>query len=73
MIYFLHKNNNNKKKQQQQKKNAISDDTLTILFHNVRSRSKHVDGIVGDDSRIINNDIIGFAETQINQFFQYSF
>ena len=36
-----------------------------FFFHNVRSLSKHVDDIVSDD-RIINNDIIGFAETQIN-------
>ena len=47
------------------KKNTISGDTLTIYFHNVRSLSKHVDDIVSDD-RIKNNDIIGFAETQIN-------
>ena len=47
------------------KKNTISDDTLTILFHNVRSLSKHLDDIVSDD-RIINNNIKGFAETQIN-------
>ena len=66
MIYFL-------QQKKQNKKNAISDDTLAILFHNVRSLSKHVDDIVVDDSRIINNDIIGFAETQISQFFQYSF
>ena len=31
----------------------------------MRSFSKHIDDIVSDD-RIINNDIIGFAETQIN-------
>ena len=31
----------------------------------MRSLSKHVDDTVNDD-RIINNDIIGFAEAQIN-------
>ena len=31
----------------------------------MRSLLKHVDDMVSDD-RIINNDIIGFAETQIN-------
>ena len=31
----------------------------------MRSLSKHVDDIVSD-KRLINNDIIGFAETQIN-------
>ena len=31
----------------------------------MRSLSKHVVDMVSDD-RIINNDIIGFAETQIN-------
>ena len=31
----------------------------------MRSLSKHVDDIVSDDT-IINNDIIGFTETQIN-------
>ena len=34
-------------------------------MHNVRSHSKHVDDIVSD-RRIINNDIIGFTETQIS-------
>ena len=34
-------------------------------MHNVRSLSKHVDDIVSD-KRIINNDIIGFTETQIS-------
>ena len=44
---------------------AISDDTLTGLVPNVASLSKHVSDIVRDD-RIINNDIIGLIETQIN-------
>ena len=43
----------------------ISDDTITILVHNVRSISKHVKDIVSD-SRIMNNDIIGLTETQIS-------
>ena len=47
------------------KKNTISDDTPTIVFHNLRSLSKHVDDVVNDD-RIIYNDIIGLTETQIN-------
>ena len=34
-----------------------------ILVHNVRSLLKHV-GDIGDD-RTINNDIIGFSQTQI--------
>ena len=47
-------------------KSTISDDTFTILFHNVRSLLRHhVDDIVSDD-RIINNGITEFAETQIN-------
>ena len=47
------------------KRNAISDDTVTVLFHNMRSLPRHVSDIVSDN-RIINNDIIGFTETQIN-------
>ena len=46
------------------KRSIISDDTITILFHNGRSFSKHVNDIVSD-SRIMNNDIIGITETQI--------
>ena len=42
------------------KRNTILD-TLTILVHNVRPLSKHVD-IVSDDT-IMNNDIIKFTET----------
>ena len=42
----------------------ISVDTVTVFVHNVRSLPTHVDDIVSD-SRIINNDIIGFTETQI--------
>ena len=45
------------------KGSIISDDTITILVHNVRSLSKHVNDIVSD-SRIMNNDIIGLAEKQ---------
>ena len=40
------------------KRSIISDDTITILVHNVRSLSKHVNDIVSD-SRIMNNDILG--------------
>ena len=47
------------------KRIIISDDTITILVHNVRSISKHVKDIVSD-SRIMNNDIIGLTETQIS-------
>ena len=46
------------------KRNAISGNTVTVLVHNVRSLSRHVDNIVSDN-RIINNDIIGFTEIQI--------
>ena len=49
----------------EKKKNTISDDTLTIFFHNVGSLSNHLGDIVSDD-RIINNDVIGFIEAQIN-------
>ena len=47
------------------KRNTISNDTITILGHNVRSLSKHVDDLVSD-RRVVNNDIIGFTETQIS-------
>lgn len=43
-------------------KRNISSDTLTILVHNVRSRSKQVDDIV-TNKKIIN--IIGFIQAQI--------
>ena len=46
------------------KRNAFSSDTVTLLVHNVRSLSRHVDDVVSDN-RIINNDVIGFTETQI--------
>ena len=46
------------------KRNAISWDTVTVLVHNVRSLPRHVDDILSDN-RIINDDIIGFTETQI--------
>ena len=44
--------------------NNLSNNIFTVLIHNVRSLSKHVDDIVSED-RTINNDIIGFTETQI--------
>ena len=47
------------------KKKILSDDTITVFVQNTRSFSKHVDDIVSDD-RIINNEIIGFVETQWN-------
>ena len=47
------------------KRSIISEDTITILVHNVRSFSKYVNDIV-NDSRIINNDIIGLTEAQFN-------
>ena len=46
------------------KRNAVSGDTVTVHGHNVRSRPRHVDDIVSDNG-IVNNDIIGFTETQI--------
>ena len=53
------------------KRNAISDDTVTVLFHNVGSLPRHVSDIVSDN-RIINNDIIRFTETQINPSYSIS-
>ena len=47
------------------KRSIILDDTITILVHNVRPLSKHVNDIVSD-SKIINNGIIGPPETQIS-------
>ena len=44
------------------KRNAISGDTITVLVHNMKSFPSHVDDILSDN-RIINNDIIGFTET----------
>ena len=41
--------------------NAISHNTVTAFVHHV---PKYLDVIVSD-TRIINNDIIGFTETQI--------
>ena len=38
------------------KRNTISEDTLTVFFHNVRSLSKHVNGILGND-RIMDDEI----------------
>ena len=42
----------------------ISGDTIAVLVHNVRSLSKQIDDIVSH--RIINNDIVRFAQTQFN-------
>ena len=47
------------------RRSTISGDTITILVHNMRSLSKHVNDIVSD-SRIMNNAIIGLTETQIS-------
>ena len=44
------------------KRNGISENTITVLVHNVRSLSKHKDDTL-DDGIIVNNDIIGFTET----------
>ena len=48
------------------KRNTISNDTLTTLFHDVRSFSKHADDSVSDDKTVIDNDITGFTELEIN-------
>ena len=47
------------------KRNTIQYDILIVLDHNVRSFSKHVNDIVSN-YRVINNDIIGLTEKQIN-------
>ena len=47
------------------KRSIISHNTITILVHNVRSLSKHVNDIVSD-SRIMNVDI-GLTESQYRQ------
>ena len=47
------------------RRSTISGDTITILVHNMRSLSKHVNDIVSD-SRIMSNAIIGLTETQIS-------
>ena len=44
--------------------NSISGDTVTLIVHTVRSLPGHIDDILSDN-RIINNNIIGFTETQI--------
>ena len=46
------------------KRIAISGDTVAVLVHNVKSLQRHANDIASDN-RIINNDIIGFVETQI--------
>ena len=45
----------------------MSDHTIAVFVHNVRLLSEHRNDIVSDD-RIINNDIIGFTESQINSW-----
>ena len=47
------------------KRSIISANTLTVLAHNVRLLSKHVDDILSDDEIII-NDMIGLIEAQIS-------
>ena len=47
------------------KRNTISEDTLTVFFYNVRSLSKHVNGILGND-RIMDDEITELTEKQIN-------
>ena len=45
------------------KRNAVSFDIVTVLVHNVRSLTRH-GGDILSDNRIVNNDIIGFTETE---------
>ena len=47
------------------KRNYISDDTVAVLVHNVISLPRLVD--ILSDNRVINNDLIGFTETQIKK------
>ena len=47
------------------KRNEAYKDYPYNSFCNIRSLSKHVD-VIASDYRIINNDIIGLTETQIN-------
>ena len=47
------------------KRNTISEDTLTVFFHNVRSLSKHVNGILSNDG-IMDDEITELTEKQIN-------
>ena len=44
--------------------NTLCNNIFTVLIHNVRLLSKHVDDIVSEN-RTIKNGIIGFIETQI--------
>ena len=46
------------------KRNVISGDTVTVLVHNMRSIPRHV-GDITSGNRNMNNNIIGFTETQI--------
>ena len=48
------------------KRNYISDDAVAVLVHNVISLPRLVDDILSDN-RVINNDMIGFTETQIKK------
>ena len=43
----------------------MSDNSITVFVHNVRSLSNHVDDKVSDN-RIASNNILLFTETQIN-------
>ena len=43
--------------------------TNDVLAHNVRTLPRYVDEIVSDN-RIMNNNIIGFTETQISSYQQ---
>ena len=45
-------------------RNSISGDRVTLIVHTVRSLPGHINDILSDN-RIINNNIIGFTETQI--------
>ena len=43
----------------------MSDNSITVFVHNVKSLSNHIDDKVSDD-RIASNNILLFIETQIN-------
>ena len=43
----------------------MSDISITVFVHNVRSLSNHIDDKVSDN-RITSNNILLFTETQIN-------
>ena len=46
------------------KRYTISGSTVVVLVHNMGSLPRHVDDILSDN-RVMNNDIVGFIETQI--------